>query len=158
MLGVLATAVAEGRSCALPGLGVPVAGEEDFPGICVCGFMDYYEMGQSKVSYHLGKLEKAGLVWEGRRGKWGFYSLNGGTAWKLLAEATEQLGSTANPIVANEYQRVQEESMKYALISDVHSNVPAHMGQGSRVAVNNSNRPAAHDAPRCYHRHRARKA
>ena len=103
MLGVLATAKAEGRSCCdLPDLGVPVTGEEDFPGICVCEFMDYYGMGQSKVSYHLGKLKEAGLVREERRGKWSFYSLNGEVARQLLAEAAERLGVAANPVEENE--------------------------------------------------------
>jgi ArsR family transcriptional regulator, arsenate/arsenite/antimonite-responsive transcriptional repressor len=96
MLGVLAAAMIEGRGCCdLPDLGVPVAGEEDSPGICVCEFMDYYQMGQSKVSYHLSKLKEAGLVREERRGKWSFYSLDGGAARQLLAEAADQLGAPA---------------------------------------------------------------
>ena len=106
MLGVLGTARAEGRRCCdLPDLGVPVAGEEDFPGICVCEFVDYYGMGQSKVSYHLGKLKEAGLVREERRGKWSFYSLNGEAARKLLAGAAEQLGVSASPVEDNEHRR-----------------------------------------------------
>ena len=96
MLGVLASAMIEGRGCCdLPDLGVPVAGEEDLPGICVCEFMDYYQMGQSKVSYHLGKLKEAGLVHEKRRGKWSFYSLDGEAARQLLTEAADQLGTPA---------------------------------------------------------------
>jgi ArsR family transcriptional regulator len=96
MLGVLAAAMIEGRGCSdLPDLGVPVAGEEDSPGICVCEFMDYYQMGQSKVSYHLGKLKEAGLVHEKRRGKWSFYSLDGEAARQLLTEAADQLGAPA---------------------------------------------------------------
>lgn len=96
MLGVLAAAMIEGRGCCdLPDLGVPVAGEEDSPGICVCEFMDYYQMGQSKVSYHLGKLKEAGLVHEKRRGKWSFYSLDGEAARQLLTEAADQLGAPA---------------------------------------------------------------
>jgi ArsR family transcriptional regulator, arsenate/arsenite/antimonite-responsive transcriptional repressor len=96
MLGVLASAMIEGRGCCdLPDLGVPVAGEEDSPGICVCEFMDYYQMGQSKVSYHLGKLKEAGLVREERRGKWSFYSLNKESAGDLLDETARHLG---NPV------------------------------------------------------------
>ncbi|HKZ27392.1 MAG TPA: metalloregulator ArsR/SmtB family transcription factor [Rubrobacteraceae bacterium] len=96
MLGVLAAAMIEGRGCCdLPDLGVPVAGEEDSLGICVCEFMDYYQMGQSKVSYHLGKLKEAGLVHEKRRGKWSFYSLDGEAARQLLTEAADQLGAPA---------------------------------------------------------------
>jgi ArsR family transcriptional regulator, arsenate/arsenite/antimonite-responsive transcriptional repressor len=96
MLGVLAAAMIEGRGCCdLPDLGVPVAGEEDSPGICVCEFMDYYQMGQSKISYHLGKLKEAGLVREERRGKWSFYSLNKESAGDLLDETARHLG---NPV------------------------------------------------------------
>ncbi len=71
---------------------MPVTSEEDFPGICVCEFEDYYRIGQSKVSYHLGKLKEAGLVREERRGKWSFYSVDGDSARQLLAEAAGQLG------------------------------------------------------------------
>ena len=93
MLGLMAAVTAEGRGCCdLPDLGAPVENEEDSLGICVCEFMDYYQMGQSKVSYHLGKLKEAGLVREERRGKWSFYSLEGETARQLLAEAADRLG------------------------------------------------------------------
>ena len=92
MLGLMAAATNEGRGCCdLPDLGAPVSGGEDSLGICVCEFMDYYGMGQSKVSYHLGKLKEAGLVREERRGKWSFYSLEGETARQLLAEAADLL-------------------------------------------------------------------
>ncbi len=93
MLGMLA----EGRSCCdLPDCGVPA--EDQDVGICVCEFMDYYGMGQSKVSYHLGKLKEAGLVREERRGKWSFYSLDGEAVHNLLAETTEQLGALTGRI------------------------------------------------------------
>src|SRR5919205_357915 len=65
MLGMMA----EGRGCCdLPDLGVPADEGED-PGICVCEFEDYFEMGQSKVSYHVGKLQETGLVLEKKRGR-----------------------------------------------------------------------------------------
>ena len=93
MLGLMAAAMTEGRGCCdLPDLGAPVEGEEDSSGICVCEFMDYYRMGQSKVSYHLGKLKEAGLVQEERRGKWSFYSLDREATRRLLAEAADRLG------------------------------------------------------------------
>jgi ArsR family transcriptional regulator len=93
MLGLMAAATIEGRRCCdLPDLGAPVENEEDSAGICVCEFMNYYQMGQSKVSYHLGKLKEAGLVREERRGKWSFYSLEGETARQLLAQAADRLG------------------------------------------------------------------
>jgi len=96
MLGLMAAASVEGRGCCgLPDLGAPVEDEGDSPGICVCEFMDYYQMGQSKVSYHLGKLKEAGLVREERRGKWSFYSLDRETARRLLDEAAGLLGAPA---------------------------------------------------------------
>lgn len=96
MLGLMAAAMVEGRGCCdLPDLGAPVEGEDDSPGICVCEFMDYYRMGQSKVSYHLGKLKEAGLVLEERRGKWSFYSLDRETARRLLDEAADLLDTSA---------------------------------------------------------------
>ena len=82
MLGMMA----EGRSCCdLPDLGAPVG--NDSPGICVCEFEDYFGMGRSRVSYHVGKLKEAGLVREKRRGKWSFYSLDREAARDLLTEA-----------------------------------------------------------------------
>jgi ArsR family transcriptional regulator, arsenate/arsenite/antimonite-responsive transcriptional repressor len=90
MLGMLA---AGGRGCCgLPDLGTPVAGEGDSPGICVCEFEECFEMGQSRVSYHVRKLKEAGLVREERRGKWSFYSLDRGAAGSLLAGVAGHLG------------------------------------------------------------------
>ena len=82
MLGMMA----EGRSCCdLPDLGAPVdTVHADDPGICGCEFVEYFEMGQSRVSYHLGKLKEAGLVKEERRGKWSFYSLDREAARRAL--------------------------------------------------------------------------
>ena len=86
ILGMLAAEAESGRGCCdLPELGAPVGSEEDSPGICVCEFEECFEMGQSKVSYHLGKLKEAGLVREERRGRWSFYSLDREAAGGLLA-------------------------------------------------------------------------
>jgi ArsR family transcriptional regulator len=86
MLGM----IAGGRGCCdLPNLGVPV--DEEDTGICVCEFEDYFGMGQSKVSYHIGKLKDAGLVKEEKRGKWSFYSLDREAADVLLGEAVTHL-------------------------------------------------------------------
>jgi ArsR family transcriptional regulator len=85
MLGMMAA----GRGyCDLPDLGVP-SGES--AGICVCEFADYFDLAQSKVSYHLGKLKEAGLVREEKRGKWSFYSVDAGMVDRLLSEAAEHL-------------------------------------------------------------------
>jgi ArsR family transcriptional regulator len=87
MLGMMA----EGRACcSLPDCGVPA--EDGDAGICVCEFEAVFGMGQSKVSYHLGKLKKAGLVREERRGKWSFYSLDRRASEELLGEAVHMLG------------------------------------------------------------------
>jgi ArsR family transcriptional regulator len=87
MIGMMA----EGRSCCdLPDIGVPA--EDEDKGICVCEFEDYFGMGQSKVSYHLGKLKEAGLVREERRGKWSFYSLDRESSARLLIETGDHLG------------------------------------------------------------------
>ena len=93
MLGMMA----EGRSCCnLSNLGVPA--EDEDKGICVCEFEDYFGMGQSKVSYHMGKLKEAGLVREKRRGKWSFYSLDSEVARELLGDLTEHLGARAGSV------------------------------------------------------------
>jgi ArsR family transcriptional regulator len=92
MLGMLAAEAEEGRGCCdLPNLGAPVDSEEDWPGICVCEFEECFEMGQSKVSFHLGKLKEAGLVREERRGRWSFYSLDREAAEGLLAGVADYL-------------------------------------------------------------------
>ena len=87
MLGMLAG----GRGCCdLPNCGVPAIDQD--AGICVCEFERYFDVGQSKVSYHLGKLKEAGLVREERRGKWSFYSLDHEAADQLLTATAAHLG------------------------------------------------------------------
>ena len=84
--------MAGGRSCCgLPDLGAPVDDDEDV-GICVCEFEDYFQMGQSKISYHVGKLKEAGLVREEKRGRWSFYSLDEEVVRGLLDDTAEHLG------------------------------------------------------------------
>jgi ArsR family transcriptional regulator len=86
MLGMLAG----GRGCCeLPDCGVPAKDQD--AGICVCEFERFFDAGQSKISYHLGKLKAAGLVHEERRGKWSFYSLDREAAGRLLAETAANL-------------------------------------------------------------------
>jgi ArsR family transcriptional regulator, arsenate/arsenite/antimonite-responsive transcriptional repressor len=86
--------MAEGRGCCdFSASGVPV--EEGEEGICVCEFEEAFSMGQSKVSYHMKKLNDAGLVREERHGKWTFYSLDREAASGLLGEAADHLLSSA---------------------------------------------------------------
>ncbi len=92
MLGMMAA----GRGCCeLPECGVPA--EDQDAGICVCEFERTFDMGQSKISYHLRKLKEAGLVHEERRGRWSFYSLDRETAARLFAEVEGLLGWGAQP-------------------------------------------------------------
>lgn len=53
-------------------------------GLCVCELQDSFRLGQSKVSYHLRVLSKAGLVKESRVGKWTFYSIDVDAVGKLV--------------------------------------------------------------------------
>lgn len=89
MLGLMA----EGRGCCgLPSVSsLPVPGDGECEGICVCEFQDLYGLGQSKVSYHLRILKEAGLVHEETRGKWTFYTLNRKTAQDMIGWIQEQL-------------------------------------------------------------------
>lgn len=43
---------------------------------CVCELTDAMEVGQSLLSFHLGKLKEAGLVRDRREGRWAYYSLD----------------------------------------------------------------------------------
>jgi ArsR family transcriptional regulator, arsenate/arsenite/antimonite-responsive transcriptional repressor len=89
MLGMMA----DGRGCCdFSDSGVPA--DEGDEGICVCEFEGVFDMGQSKVSYHMRKLKVAGLVREERRGKWSFYSIDRETTGALLGKAAERLLST----------------------------------------------------------------
>jgi DNA-binding transcriptional ArsR family regulator len=50
---------------------------------CVCDLIDDLELSQTLVSYHLGKLRKAGLVRARRDAQWMYYSLDA-DAWQRL--------------------------------------------------------------------------
>lgn len=92
MLGMMAEAARSGRGCCgLPNLGVPTDEGVKPSGICVCEFQDVFDMGQSKVSYHMRKLKDAGLTREEKRGKWSFYSLDREAVGELLGETVEHL-------------------------------------------------------------------
>lgn len=84
-LGML-DVMAQGRACC--GLPEPsergVPGTGDPEGICVCDFQEHFNIGQSKVSYHLRVLREAGLVREEQRGKWSFYAIDGEAAAEAL--------------------------------------------------------------------------
>lgn len=85
MLGMMAA----GRECCpMPESGVP---EDMSAGLCVCEFESYFDMGQSKVSYHVKKLKDAGLVREERHGRWNYYSIDQEAVRGLLGDAAESL-------------------------------------------------------------------
>jgi ArsR family transcriptional regulator len=87
MLGFMARASAGGRGCCdLP------EDEEEPAGICVCEFVESYDLAQSKASYHLGKLREAGLVREERRGRWSYYSLSHEAVSGFLGDLGGYLG------------------------------------------------------------------
>jgi ArsR family transcriptional regulator len=52
---------------------------------CVCDLIDDLDLSQTLVSYHLGKLRKAGLVRARRDAQWMYYSLDA-EAWQQLIE------------------------------------------------------------------------
>lgn len=43
---------------------------------CVCDLTDALKTGQSRLSFHLKVLKKAGLIRDRRDGRWMYYSLN----------------------------------------------------------------------------------
>ena len=92
MLGMMAA----GRGCCeLPDCGVPA--EDQDAGICVCEFERAFDMGQSKVSYHLRKLKEVGLAREEKRGRWSFYSLDRKVAARLASGVENLLGGSERP-------------------------------------------------------------
>lgn len=60
---------------------------------CVCDLIGELELSQPLVSYHLGKLRKAGLVRARRDAQWVYYSLDP-DAWNALRAPLEPLFGT----------------------------------------------------------------
>lgn len=54
--------------------------------ICVCDLVEYFNIPQSKLSYHLKMLLDAGLIRKSREGKWNYYSINMVEIKKCLSE------------------------------------------------------------------------
>ena len=52
--------------------------------LCVCHIVAAVDMSQSKISFHLKILKKAGLVKDRREGKWMHYRLNESDLFKRL--------------------------------------------------------------------------
>lgn len=67
---------------------------------CVCDLIEELDLAQPLVSYHLGKLRKAGLVRSRREAQWIYYSLDP-VAWdELLAPLAGVLSLPALPAQA----------------------------------------------------------
>jgi len=61
---------------------------------CVCDLIDELGLSQPLISYHLGKLRKAGLVRSRRDAQWVYYSLDA-DAW---TRATDPLAGLLQPV------------------------------------------------------------
>ena len=64
---------------------------------CVCDVIDELDLPQSLVSYHLGKLKKAGLVRTRRDAQWIYYSLDPDAWARLIAPLAGVVASTPLP-------------------------------------------------------------
>jgi ArsR family transcriptional regulator len=67
---------------------------------CVCDVIDELDLPQPLVSYHLGKLRKAGLVRARRDAQWIYYSLDPDAWSALTAPLTGLLQPVELPIEA----------------------------------------------------------
>lgn len=65
--------------------------------ICVCDLIDELALPQSLVSYHLGKLKKAGLVRTRRDAQWIYYSLDPDAWARLIAPLASVVSLTSLP-------------------------------------------------------------
>ena len=52
--------------------------------LCVCDIVAALDMQQSKVSFHLGVLKKAGLIQDRRQGKWTHYRIQDGDVFRRM--------------------------------------------------------------------------
>ncbi|SNX53969.1 metalloregulator ArsR/SmtB family transcription factor [Thermoanaerobacterium sp. RBIITD] len=68
---------AENKRCFEKSDGTKVENKEETPdGICVCHFVNEFDMAQSKVSYHIKILKDAGIIKETVVGKWRYYDID----------------------------------------------------------------------------------
>ena len=52
--------------------------------VCVCKFVDMFDISQSKLSYHLKMLLSANLIDKTSQGKWNYYSVNKDSISRVL--------------------------------------------------------------------------
>jgi ArsR family transcriptional regulator len=66
--------------------------------VCICDFTATFDLSQSTISHHMGKLKSAGLVESSKQGIWVYYSLREdmpGEVVDLLASLVEPLAQAA---------------------------------------------------------------
>jgi ArsR family transcriptional regulator len=68
---------------------------------CVCDLIDDLELSQTLVSYHLGKLRRAGLVRARRDAQWMYYSLDAEAWQRLIAPLSGLLLPAPLPLSAS---------------------------------------------------------
>jgi ArsR family transcriptional regulator len=61
---------------------------------CVCELTDAMQAGQSRLSFHLRVLKRAGLVRDRREGRWKYYSVNKEGLNELKDVVVEMNGGT----------------------------------------------------------------
>lgn len=78
--------------------------------LCVCHMMWVLEMGQSRVSRHMGLLKQAGLVTDRRQGKWVYYRLAAEQPRTDTAPILEYLRERLNdqPLIQRDQQRLAQ--------------------------------------------------
>lgn len=67
--------------------------------LCVCHVVAAFDMCQSKVSFHLGVLKKAGLLRDRKEGKWMHYRIDDSDFFKRL-------------LILSVMERIPEETLK----------------------------------------------
>lgn len=54
--------------------------------MCVCDLVDYFDISQSKLSYHLKMLLDCNLITMEKLGKWNYYRINSEELEKYLSK------------------------------------------------------------------------
>lgn len=58
--------------------------------LCVCDIIEAFSMSQPAISHHLKILKQAGIVVDGREGKWIYYQLNPET-WEVIFDFVSEV-------------------------------------------------------------------
>jgi DNA-binding transcriptional ArsR family regulator len=78
--------------------------------LCVCHIMAVLDMGQSRISRHMGILKQAGLVDDRRTGKWVFYRLAEGAVDEDIGMILHYLRDRLNehPLVCRDTEQLSQ--------------------------------------------------